>query len=178
MILRYVKDPCGIWQRYFAGKINGHFSPSFTCFAIRCLQWHVPKLWWMNQEQLELKTGTHNRSENGRRAWDACTIPPRNSNLWSQQRRNSKKTNWSKVTENSETTPGRWFAAEDTCSIVFYLPKMPRIEQWPTGRKVGPQKNNERHTLVNVCMKCIRSEAVCLHVSESLDCKPIHGQSP
>jgi hypothetical protein len=27
-ILRHVKDPWGVRQRYFAGKINGHFPPS------------------------------------------------------------------------------------------------------------------------------------------------------
>jgi hypothetical protein len=33
MILRHVKEPCGVWKRYFAGKIDGHLSPSF--FLIR-----------------------------------------------------------------------------------------------------------------------------------------------
>jgi hypothetical protein len=28
-ILRHVKDPCGVWKRYFVGKIHVHFSPSF-----------------------------------------------------------------------------------------------------------------------------------------------------
>jgi hypothetical protein len=27
-ILRRVKDPCGVWQRYFAGKVSGDFSLS------------------------------------------------------------------------------------------------------------------------------------------------------
>jgi hypothetical protein len=24
------KDTCGVWQRYFVGKINGNFSPGFS----------------------------------------------------------------------------------------------------------------------------------------------------
>jgi hypothetical protein len=31
-ILQHVKDPCGGWQRYFPGKINRHFSLSFSLF--------------------------------------------------------------------------------------------------------------------------------------------------
>jgi hypothetical protein len=31
-----LKDPCGVRQRYFVGKIQGHFS-STPCFATRCL---------------------------------------------------------------------------------------------------------------------------------------------
>jgi hypothetical protein len=29
-VLRHAKGLCGAWQRYYAGKINGHFSPSFS----------------------------------------------------------------------------------------------------------------------------------------------------
>jgi hypothetical protein len=53
-ILRHVKDPSGVRQRYFAGKINGHFSP---CFSPRRLLVFVRKLLWMNQELLELRWG-------------------------------------------------------------------------------------------------------------------------
>jgi hypothetical protein len=29
-ILWHVKVACGVWQRYFADKITGHVSPSFS----------------------------------------------------------------------------------------------------------------------------------------------------
>jgi hypothetical protein len=35
-ILRHVKDPCGVRQRFFAGKVNGHFRQVSSCFATRC----------------------------------------------------------------------------------------------------------------------------------------------
>jgi hypothetical protein len=36
-IFRHIKEPCEVWRRYFVGKIHGHFSPSFSCIATRCV---------------------------------------------------------------------------------------------------------------------------------------------
>jgi hypothetical protein len=39
--LWHVKYPCGVWQRYFAGKINGYLSPSFSLlryYVLWCTQ--------------------------------------------------------------------------------------------------------------------------------------------
>jgi hypothetical protein len=49
-ILGHVKNPYRYENRYFIGKIQGHFSPSFSCFATRCLLVIAGELWWMKQE--------------------------------------------------------------------------------------------------------------------------------
>jgi hypothetical protein len=41
-ILWHVKDPCTVWQMYFASKIYGRFSLSFSCFTTRGLCRYMP----------------------------------------------------------------------------------------------------------------------------------------
>jgi hypothetical protein len=51
MIVRNVKDTCGVREIYLAIKINEHFSPSFS--LLRCygsLEVFARELWWINQE--------------------------------------------------------------------------------------------------------------------------------
>jgi hypothetical protein len=48
-ILWHAKDPYSI-KEIFLGKIHRHFSPSFSCFATRCLLVTARELWWVNQE--------------------------------------------------------------------------------------------------------------------------------
>jgi hypothetical protein len=51
MIVRNVKDTCGVREIYLAIKINGHFSPSFS--LLRCygsLKVFAREPWWINQE--------------------------------------------------------------------------------------------------------------------------------
>jgi hypothetical protein len=31
------------YDGYIAGKINGHFSPSFPCFATKRICWYLPE---------------------------------------------------------------------------------------------------------------------------------------
>jgi hypothetical protein len=35
-VLQHVKCTLQVWKRDFVDKIDGHFSPSFSCFAARC----------------------------------------------------------------------------------------------------------------------------------------------
>jgi hypothetical protein len=79
-ILQNVKEPCQVWKRYFVGRICGHFSPSFSCFATRCLLITTRKLWWMNQEWLVLRWGTRNISVIVTVHGMPCVIQPYNSN--------------------------------------------------------------------------------------------------
>jgi hypothetical protein len=44
------KEPYRYERRYFTVKIHGHFLPSVSCFATRCLLVTARELWWMNQE--------------------------------------------------------------------------------------------------------------------------------
>jgi hypothetical protein len=41
-ITQHVKDHYNM-KEMLAGKIHGHFLPSFSCFATRCLCWLLPK---------------------------------------------------------------------------------------------------------------------------------------
>jgi hypothetical protein len=61
-ILRNVKEPIKYEKKYFVGKSNGEFSPSFSYFATRCL------CGWERTIDQKMVTvfGT------------PCTIPPRN----------------------------------------------------------------------------------------------------
>jgi hypothetical protein len=78
-ILRHFKE-LRVWQRYYVGKIKGHLSPSFSCFATRRLLVTSRELWWMNQEWPGLICGTHNRLAMVAVHEAPCAIPPRNSN--------------------------------------------------------------------------------------------------
>jgi hypothetical protein len=80
-IFLHVKDPCGVWQRYYVDQMQGHFSPTLF-FVTRCL--------CCNQRALvdeagiiRTQMGTHNRSENGSSAREAFydTIPYVTSNI-------------------------------------------------------------------------------------------------
>jgi hypothetical protein len=52
-ILRHVKDPCGVWEKYFTSKINAKISSSFSliCYYVSLL------LFSMNQERSEIRWG-------------------------------------------------------------------------------------------------------------------------
>jgi hypothetical protein len=80
-IFLHVKDPCGVWQRYYVDQMQGHFLPTLF-FITRCL--------YCNQRALvdeagiiRTQMGTHNRSENGGSAREALydTIPYVTSNI-------------------------------------------------------------------------------------------------
>jgi hypothetical protein len=48
-ILRHIKDPCVVWQRYFVSKINDISHQVSLCFPTRCLCWYFPESsgWWI-----------------------------------------------------------------------------------------------------------------------------------
>jgi hypothetical protein len=81
-ILWHVKDPCGVWQRYFAGKINEYFSLSLSlCFATRSLYWYLRESlggWIMNDYNSDGDTTIDQKmpAVHG----TPCTIPTRNCN--------------------------------------------------------------------------------------------------
>jgi hypothetical protein len=63
-ILWHVKEPYRHENRYFISKIQGHFSPSFSCFATRCICWLLPEssgIWIKDDQNIR----------NGFIAWDA-----------------------------------------------------------------------------------------------------------
>jgi hypothetical protein len=76
-ILWHVQEPYRYEKRHFVGKINGHFSPSFSCFAIRYLCWLLPKrsggcikIDYSSDEDAQ-------QIRNGRKTWDAlCDTTP------------------------------------------------------------------------------------------------------
>jgi hypothetical protein len=78
-VIWHVKDPCGVWKRYFIGKVHGHFSPSFPYFATRCMLVTAKELWWMNWEWLELSGERTIYQKMVAVLWTPCAIPPRNS---------------------------------------------------------------------------------------------------
>jgi hypothetical protein len=41
-ILWRVKRTRRVWNRHFVCEIHGHFTPTFSCFATRCLCWLLP----------------------------------------------------------------------------------------------------------------------------------------
>jgi hypothetical protein len=43
-ILCYVEESCRYEKRDFVGKIHGYFSPSFSCYACRCVCWFLPEI--------------------------------------------------------------------------------------------------------------------------------------
>jgi hypothetical protein len=69
-----LQKSCGVWKRYFVGKIH-HFSPSFSSFSTRCpLLMFSRKLWW-----LEIWWGrTINRKTIITVHGTLCTILPHN----------------------------------------------------------------------------------------------------
>jgi hypothetical protein len=80
-ILRHVKDPCGVWQKYFAGKINGCFSPSFFPASLLSVSADICKRALVNESRMiRTQMETHNRSEMPAVHGTLSTIPPHNSN--------------------------------------------------------------------------------------------------
>jgi hypothetical protein len=70
-ILRHVKETCGLLQRHFACKINGHFSPIYSCFATRRLCYYVSGSCLVDKsEMIRTEMGANNRV-NCRRSCDA-----------------------------------------------------------------------------------------------------------
>jgi hypothetical protein len=66
-------------KRDFIAKTYGHFSPSFSCFATRYLCFYCQRP-LVDEEFLELRWGTHNRSEMVPMLGTPFSILPHNSN--------------------------------------------------------------------------------------------------
>jgi hypothetical protein len=78
-ILWHVKKTGRYDKRYFERKIHGHFSPSFSCFATRCILVISRELWWMKRVT-RTQMRAHERPEMVAVHGVPCAIPPRNSN--------------------------------------------------------------------------------------------------
>jgi hypothetical protein len=76
-----IRSTTSFRERYFAGKIKGHFSPSLSLLRYqKSLLVLSRELWWMNQEWLELRWGSTKDKKRAAVHGALCTIPPRNSN--------------------------------------------------------------------------------------------------
>jgi hypothetical protein len=73
-----LKKPAKYERDMYLSKFTVKFSPKFSllCYKVSVVV-TARELWWMSQEGLDLRWGTHNISENGCSAWDAlCDTTP------------------------------------------------------------------------------------------------------
>jgi hypothetical protein len=67
-------------KEILVGKINGHFSPSLSCFVTGCRCWLLPDSSDGRIKMVRTQMGSHNRSVMVVVYGTPCAIPPRNSN--------------------------------------------------------------------------------------------------
>jgi hypothetical protein len=82
-ILRHVKYPCWVWQKYLAGKVNECYSPIVSPFRYYVsLLKYARDIWWLNQELFELRWGRTRDMKMAVVHGTLFVIPPRNSDQY------------------------------------------------------------------------------------------------
>jgi hypothetical protein len=114
--LWHVKEPCEVWKRYFISNIHGHLLLKFLLLSYQVSLLVIAReLWWVNQEWLELRLGTHNRSVMVAVLGTHCAIPPRNS------KNNSIPLKQNRVVAATQTSHSISFSGKLLISTTFGL---------------------------------------------------------